>query len=43
MLCNYYYECNAHLQRGQGEDYSTQYVVDNTEVSAPVAREAAKQ
>jgi len=43
MLCKYYYECDAHLQRGQGEDYSVQYAVNSREVSAPVAPKRAKQ
>jgi len=32
-----YYEFNAHRQRGQGEDYSVQYAVNSSEVSAQVA------
>jgi len=43
MLCNYYYKCNVHLQRGEGEVYSMQYAVNNSEVSAPVAPKIAKQ
>jgi len=43
MLCNCYYEGNAHLQRGWGEDYSMQYAVNSSEVSAPVAPKVAPQ
>jgi len=34
MLCNY---TITSVQRGQGEDYSMQYTVNSSEVSAPVA------
>jgi len=45
MLCNYYYECrpNAHLQHGEGGDYSMQYAVNSSEFSAPVAPKATWQ
>jgi len=38
---NNYYDCNAHLQRGWGKDYSMQHAVKSSEVSAPVAHEVA--
>jgi len=37
MSDNYYYEFNTHLQHGLGEDYSIQYAVNRSEVSAPDA------
>jgi len=27
MLCNYRYECDAHLQRGKVDDYSMHYSI----------------
>ena len=37
----YLHECNAHMQRGKGKDYSMQYEVNFREVSAPAAPKVA--